>query len=1680
MGFSQISEAVKRQLLCFLLLLPFLASSQTLTKFSPEPDKFVKEITDLLNATKREDCAATAAAFAANFKAGTLASKLPKIQEASDVMLYRNMRAYPHFEQYLRTVNNYVAANKPDDLFNKWSDILVKVTKEQRRGETKDFMAYTEFADGLFSQGAMYVSQSKTWLAKSDNYTLQFDSVPSAFFPTVDLTVFTAKDTINIKGTSGAYYPLRNIWVGKKGRVDWTRAGHDPNTVYADAKSYRIDVTQSDFKMDSVTFYNKQYFDYSLEGNFSDKLTPQKNDISYPRFTSFRKDLAIKDLAPNVNFVGGFALNGTKVIGTGDEYSKATLFFFNSKNEKVLSVKSKEILLKKTESLAADNAEISLYLDKDSIYHPGLTMIYKIKLEEVNLYRGESGIASTPFFDSYHRHEIKTDALVWKINEPFINVKMLSGAGKAPATFTSDRFFRLGELQKFQGMMDFNIVSSIYAYSKKNDTREILAEDLAKKINPNYTVNTIQDLLYKLIENGFIFYDADRQVITVRDKVFTYIAANSNDPRYAIDYDVIQINSYTPNLNGKLFFDKKDISLVGVKEVLLSDSQSVYVYPDTGKIQIGEGRDMDFSGKVSAGRLDFQGTGFRFEYDTFMLDLTNLASAMMWVPSGEFDKTGAELLKPMTSKIEGLTGFLNIDKPDNKSGKKNYAEYPVFTNMEKSYVYYADSFIHKGAYIKDSFYFLLDPFVFDSLDSFDPYLSDFKGDLYSSDIFPTFRENLKVQKDLSFGFKRVTPEKGFPLYKGKGTYNDSIFLSNAGLRGDGKIKYLFNTIESDSIIFFPDSMDAFAQNFEMKKTTYEGVTFPPVKGYNNQIHWLPYLDSMLINMTDSPFVMYDSAQLKGNLMFTKKGLKGNGDFDFREASMASELFNFESVALHSDTINLVIKSIAEDKVTFKTPNVRGRIDFEKREGEFKSNDINIPTTFDNNKYKTSINEFFWDMDGNFLDFKVPPGSAGVYFTSTDPAQDSLKFLGQRAFFDMTTSIIDVDSVFEVRIADASIKPEGKRVTIQPGGLLDTLKNAVVVFDTTNKKNKVYNAVLTIESIHKFSGNGIFDYQIGSSKPYPIIVHDMGVKEVKDRKKLLYYTYANGTLEPEEHFMLHPKIEFKGSMNISQETNRPRFNGFAQLNLENTLIPTSWFAINEEVNTDTFLLHYDHPAGEDTSGARMFSGIFYSPYDSLTSLYAAIMQPTLSNKDLQILNTKGILKYDDKKRTWILGDEKKVVNPDALTGNLLKYDEQKNIVEAEGKFEFGFQLEPVVLKATGNVTQKIDSNKFTFNTLLALNIPMQKDLAEFFGTDLINNTLDRPNLEYVKPAFEKSLAEMVDVKKAEKTIADLRTTGQFLKPKELEKFNILLGEVKLIYEPYYQIYRSAGAIGTSYIGTKGVHKKLNGFVELGYRKGNDFFNIYFEGANDSWYFISFSNNTLQLLSSNKDFNMLLSSIVPQNRNAELASEEFYFYTASTYKKMQDFLYRMRQIEKGIRVETVEQTEEEIFEEELEQIKKELLNLPPVDTTQPIVPEIEEVVPQKGKKKKEEISFIQKEPTIEQEQPDMQYVRPEDWLKGEDTLQQQQPPVEEKGKKKKGKEVVEEEVAPDEEDPYADDDEDPELEIPKEYQKKKEEAQPQEETQQEEQAEPQEKNENAPSDFEQIMGGEEGKKKKKKGD
>ncbi len=1036
----------RNSFICILISMVFMTSSliaQPVQEFSEEPAEFLKELHKHITSTKRQSSQAVADKFKETYELGSIgASELASIMETSNLLLERRTNVYPYWEMYFGAINSFYAAETKWTTFGKWAEITHQVTENQKRGSNTKLKAYLEFSTSLFDNGFIFHSSARTWGTTARSCTFKYTDQPEIDFPQGNIFAHATGDTMTIFNSSGTYFPLESEWKGNEGKVQWTRAGFNTNEVYCEFKEYDLDVKKSIYSVDSVQFYFTLFFDKPMEGKLENKLVTgnKKETSTYPRFYSYTEIIEIPDLGEGVDYVGGFTLRGSKIVGQGTPENPARLTFHHANGQKALLAKSTEILIRKPVEINAIDCEVSVYIGKDSIYHPSLKLNYRIPERELMLLRGQEGIAKVNFFDSYHKQEITADIVRWNLNEPSIDIDMITQAGVDPAIFTSSNYFRSGELDKFQGINDFNPVDQLKRYVERTGSKEFYADGFAQFLHPNYREHSIKRLLYRLVEDGFINYVEELSFIRVKPKLFRYILAGEDK----IDYDVIRIQSYTRDINGKIDIESNLIDLEGVSKVTVSDSQSVNFEPDSFQLQLERDRDMRFSGKVEAGRLDFIGKGFHFEYDSFMVDLTDLAAAVMYVPSGEIDNEGYELLKPLQSKIEGLTGTLLIDKPDNKSSKEHYPEYPIYKNTQESYVYYDKEGTFDSVYNREDFYFELEPFEFDSLDNFNPYMSDFQGDFHSGDIFPVFSEDLTIQEDLSFGFERTTPPEGFPIYGGKGTFTDSIFLSNKGLRGKGKVDYMFVDFDAKDIIFFPDSMNAKTENFHMDKTFQNGVGFPLVDGTKNLIHWLPYSDSMFIKMTSDPFSMYEiNASLEGDLVLSPNGLFGNGEFTWKEAQMISKQFAFEADALEADTMSLEILAIDRDKVTFITPNVKGRVDFEARKGTFKSNVSGIPTEFANNQYKTNIDEFFWDMELNVLEFRTPPGSGGEYFVSTHADQDSLKFKARTAFFDLPTSVITAEGVDEIPVADGLVVPDSGKVVILAAAQLETLENATI-------------------------------------------------------------------------------------------------------------------------------------------------------------------------------------------------------------------------------------------------------------------------------------------------------------------------------------------------------------------------------------------------------------------------------------------------------------------------------------------------------------------------------------------------------------------------------------------------------------------------------------------------------------
>jgi hypothetical protein len=120
--------------------------------------------------------------------------------------------------------------------------------------------------------------------------------------------------------------------------------------------------------------------------------------------------------------------------------------------------------------------------------------------------------------------------------------------------------------------------------------------------------------LFKVAQYGLIDYNTETDEINVKDKLFKYVAANKKKS----DYDIITFHSTipgAPNASLNLLNNSFDLKIRGVKTILLSDTQQVFVFPAKQEIILKKGRDFRFSGVVAAGKFEFHGKEFAYSYD---------------------------------------------------------------------------------------------------------------------------------------------------------------------------------------------------------------------------------------------------------------------------------------------------------------------------------------------------------------------------------------------------------------------------------------------------------------------------------------------------------------------------------------------------------------------------------------------------------------------------------------------------------------------------------------------------------------------------------------------------------------------------------------------------------------------------------------------------------------------------------------------------------------------------------------------------------------------------------------------------------------------------------------------------------------------------------------------------------
>ena len=1418
-----------------------------------------------------------------------------------NVMLKRKMKTFPNFEQYLRAEINYFKSKQTNESYAAWHVCLRKLAAMTNNIR---FMALLESTNLLLSKNYLYDSQLTSWKSNSSDYTFKYDSVPYFEFPSLDLTCIKKNDSTTIYNTQGRFYPTSNNWVGKNGNVYWDRAKFPHEEVHAEIhKKYTIQLSRSEFEVDSVTFYNTNFFSRPLYGKLEEKVLADVDEsrVSYPRFTSFDNRLEIKNIFKDIDYAGGFAMYGPKLMGKGDKDQKAFLYF-NKDNKCFVKLSSKEFIIRK-DMIGSDITAVVIYVDKDSISHPGVNMKYNNENRELSLIRDKNGISKSPYFDTYHKIDMYFEAMYWKLDQPKIDFTFVKGlTSESTAIFESDNYYNEYRWEKLRGMDDTHPLIILKRIADEKGSKTITEDDIISKMKVSRV--QVQVLLLNFAEKGFVIYNIDDGIVVLKDRIYNYI----NSKNGKTDYDVIQFNSVISSQpNGTLNLLNFELRLRGVARVFLSDSQAVYVDPYEQELTLKKNRDFEFDGKIHAGLFDFYGKKFAFSYDKFKFDMPMVDSMSFKVQdrSQPVDLYGHHPLVKVRTVIEDLTGEMLVDHPNNKSGLKPFPSFPSFISKKDAYVYYDKPFIYKKVYSRDRFYYRLQPFRIDSLDSYNSEKKEFNGYLVSAGIFPDIVQPLVVQPDYSLGFVITTPVGGYPAYGGKGKYDSIVDLSYKGFLGKGTLKYLTSVTHSKDFVFFPDSLWAEADKYTIQEKPTP-VEYPAVYAEDVDVRWYPYKDIMNVEQQSKPIDLFKSkAILNGGLSVKPSGLSAKGTMIFGKVEMLSDEYNFKHLSFTSDTTRVKFKTPDLNDLVLQTDNFNVNIDFTKQLGKFKSNDERSKITFPFNNYACYLYNFDWHMDKDLLEFHsslksdyaylktkskkelIDEDLKKSYFVSEHPAQDSLNFYAPDATYNLNENIIYATDVPVILVADAAIFPDSGKVTVLKKAEMLPLKNCKIIANTQNKVHYIYDASAEIFSRKKYSGTGNYDYVDEMDTRQKIYLNTIKVDSAGQ-------TYGVGDINEQANFTLSPFFGFTGKAYLYAEKEFLNFDGGAMIKHDCDTLKRKWLRFTADIDPKNVAIPISDKPKEYVKGASgelLGMGLYMG--DDSTLVYPAFVDYKKRFSDDEVISATGRLIYDKAQQRYYVGPEIDSAAKDPKPENYVYLDKQNCKVFGVGKVNLSANLGRVKLESYGRVEHNMTTGNTLFDLMVTLDYFFDKDATAV----LTKSIQDNNSLTPADPGADKfynAMCMLVGTKKADELLSQLSLSGKFKSIPDELLHNMVFSDLKFQWNSKSRSFVSEGLIGLAMIGDNQINKYVTGYIEISRKRSGNILNMYFETGND-WFFFNYQMNKLQSISSRKDYNDLIKKAMESDKNILKAEDKQpqYAFIIATEKRKNDFLKKIGQ-------------------------------------------------------------------------------------------------------------------------------------------------------------------------------------------
>jgi hypothetical protein len=1404
-----------------LILFALFAGINAYAQLSFEPRQFAIDLEDYMAKSGSKVSKDAAAEFVSFFPRFANAQKIQMVNQTN--ALINRGYGYALITDYLLAINGLIINNQLGS-FDGWH----KAAQMAMNDSKESFKNYVGFSRNTFYDKILAKTGVATWNIDNMEISMDMRGEPTIVFKNTNVFCYTAGDTISIFGTTGRYLPATNEWHGRGGNYYWSRVGMDSSEISATLITYVIRFDKGEIYADSAELVYPSLISTPVTGRLTDKpFAKSMGDKSvYPKFETHRRNFTNLPFGEG-KLNGGFALTGKTLRGIGSDSVKAELIF-DYKKKSILKLRSDDFVVRNDQVLTK-KAEMVLMLDKDSIYHPQVQFFYRFKSRFIHIYRLNEGISQAPFYNTYHNIEFYADEIRWDMENPKIEVDMTND--NEPAKFESINYFRKYRWEKLESVLNYHPLQRLKTFSEQRKNKPFTIQEYADAFRAS--TSDVRLLMTQLHDQGYIDYDVKRQTVTVRRKLHDYVNAYYGKT----DYDVIGFFSIIKRYpNATISLINNDLQIQGVPKFHFSDSQSVYVIPKDQIITLKKNRGMDFAGKIRAGKVEFYGSGFDFDYTRFQVRLNNVDSMKFYYYDAE---KGTDV--PIKSVLADVYGTLSIDQPNNKSGRKKYPGYPIFKSDKGSNIYYDKTTTHQGVYVRNKFYFEVDPFTLDSLTELDFKTLTLDGTMRAANIVPDFRYAVSLQPDLSMGFVKQKDLEGYPMYGGKGRGFLKLSLSDEGFYGDGELRYVASTSKSDQFYLFIDSTNATCETFTNDRT----IKFPSAKANQTYNHWMPYQDSMYVTpLKDQISFSDDRATLDGTMFITPERVGASGNVNIAEAQLNSTNFWLQTNNVLADTATFrIIDASDQKKFSFNSATVTCNVDLTGRSGNFIYHNKDVNTYFNYNEYVGSFDRFVWRIDDKDLNFKAyttgqEPGS---YLLSARKAQDSLRFNTGETKLDLKDFTMYANKIPLIRVADGLIYPDSNKVIIRKDANMDLLRNARIVADSVQKYHTVEKANINIYGRFNIQANGVYQYVDSKKKVQEFYLNTIKV----DAQKRI----AGKTDIPDSaNFYVGNKIRFYGNANLISTVKNLEYEGFF-LPIQNLDRPKSdWFRNSAIINPDSVYLTVNPDIRNEKRQAMM---VGVNVANDSTHVYPLFFTRKRAGSDPEISRVNGILYYDEKLDVFKMGEYNRVFKGE-VGGNYMELSEAKKLIYYEGELNTGVSSGQFNFYTGGVATYNVADTAYRMDVAGLLNFPMPSNVVKIMFDTLNYQSGSakptQPDPIILKPAL---IPLLKDGRNKQRVIDDLNDKSIRL-VSELER-TLFFSHINLQWDQATRSFISSGELSLNSIEKYKIERKLNGRFQITKKRTGDDFVLYIESPEGSWYYFKYNRNMMYALSSDAVFN-----------------------------------------------------------------------------------------------------------------------------------------------------------------------------------------------------------------------------------